>query len=473
MKKLITYILAIGLLLAPANVLALTETPTSGTQNSTTLLQQDIDNDPVVSAADVDLTRGTTYGVLDGVTQTAIRGWAWNSGTPNTAINVHIYIKKDGVTQLLKSVTAGNYRPDLYNAGYGNGYHGFNYAINWKTYTPGQYQVYAYGINGSTNPMLASSPRSFTVRAATGVVDSITYNGISGWAWKPDAPNAAINAHIYIRRANGEQVALYAPIASNYRADLYNAGYGNGNHGFYRAIDWESLPREILTVQVYAVDGSGYHPCIYNQTFDNRKSIYLFAETDYDGYERIHWLSSTVRQYCENIGTSEVNVYSHFADYHIIDAIYKSRFFLIHTHGNSNSVEYNIYNSEPHYLYSSDFNDYSDTYFSNTNCVTVMACSTASGGASNNNNLVNTLKNKGVQTVVGFKDEITSFYINFKIVDTEGSGLWGKTYIYYLSKGYSVEQAVILSKNAVKKGNNYYGFDTYYIAGNANQVIKH
>ncbi len=52
-------------------------------------------------------------------------GWAWDANLPNTPINVSIY---DGST-LLGTVAADGFRQDLLNAGIGNGYHGFGFAL--------------------------------------------------------------------------------------------------------------------------------------------------------------------------------------------------------------------------------------------------------------------------------------------------------------------------------------------------------
>src|SRR5579883_2486487 len=52
-----------------------------------------------------------------------IAGWAWDGSNPNSPVNVDIL---DG-TVLLATVAANQFRPDLLNAGLGNGYHAFNY----------------------------------------------------------------------------------------------------------------------------------------------------------------------------------------------------------------------------------------------------------------------------------------------------------------------------------------------------------
>ena len=105
--------------------------------------------------------------------------------------------------------------------------------------------------------------------AGPGSLDSVNSSRIAGWAWKPDAPNSSIQVHIYIRHANGDVITIYPVNAGNYRSDLESLGMGNGKHGYVYPINWSALPKENLTVEVYAVDGSGHHPRIYVGNYNN------------------------------------------------------------------------------------------------------------------------------------------------------------------------------------------------------------
>lgn len=199
-------------------------------------------------------------GWLDSVSTSKISGWAWRSDIPDTPIDVHIYVTNtSSEKQWFYPVTASTYRADLKNAGYGNGNHAFSSPINWLTFPAGTYQVDAYGI-GANNPSLSGSPKTYTVRNMTGNIEYLDENGIGGWAWKPDAPDASISIHIYVYKSDGTRVGFYVASASQPRSDLQSLGYGNGKHGFSYAIPWDTLPEENLSVIVYMVDGSGYHP---------------------------------------------------------------------------------------------------------------------------------------------------------------------------------------------------------------------
>lgn len=189
------------------------------------------------------------------------------------------------------------------------------------------------------------------------------------------------------------------------------------------------------------------------------------------------WMSNTVVQNVANIDGSQVIKLTDFTPSSTINAIRNSTFLLVNTHGYTNGsgieCENNgIYDS----LTISDLQGYSSNYFSGTKCVTLMSCDAGLGGSSNPNNFVNVLQSKGVQTVVGFKDEIWfSYYTDETINDNKSAGLWGKKYVDYLNQGYSVQEAVVKANEDVYKQSgrtNWWGFDSYYIKGNANQILK-
>ncbi|MBP3691979.1 MAG: hypothetical protein J6I80_01900, partial [Clostridia bacterium] len=197
MKKFLAILLTVSLILVPLNSYAQTQTEALQNQAVEQITQEE--SLSVQSTSSV-----APSGQLDEVSANKIGGWAWRSDAPNTPIDVHLYIRKTTeTTSSIVGVTANGYRSDLASAGMGTGHHAFSYPVDWSTNVPGEYKVVAIAIGGNgVNAELVNSPKYFTVREATGIVDVISSSRITGWAWKPDAPNKSIQVHIYIRRAN-------------------------------------------------------------------------------------------------------------------------------------------------------------------------------------------------------------------------------------------------------------------------------
>ena len=101
-------------------------------------------------------------GCLDFVDSSLIEGWAWRSSSPNSSTIVMIILKN--VTtgkEYGATITAGIYREDLKNSGFGNGKHGFSYDINWTLYPQGTYTVSVYAFTETIDYELVNSPKSY------------------------------------------------------------------------------------------------------------------------------------------------------------------------------------------------------------------------------------------------------------------------------------------------------------------------
>ncbi len=487
MKKLIAFILVACLFVTPFCASAQNDTSTHVSEAEPQIEQSNEDETAEKPSASVaSAANGVTTGWLDAVTVNLLGGWAWNSALPNTPLDVHIYFnREDGTTYKQIAVTAGNYRSDLAEAGYGNGYHSFAYPMSWLTYTPRQYTIKAYGLDHVTNPQLSGCPKYYTVEAPVITVEKFDYEGIGGWAWKEDAPNDPIQVHTYTRRLNGETVDMRIVHANLFRQDLLNTGKGNGYHAFHELINYNAYPHEILNVEMYLVDGSGYNASVFSQNIDNRKEMYLMGQNntiDSDPNRRIDfstWMDDELLQNCRNIGTSRVIRTNNFDYTDVINGIRNSSFCLINAHGQRDYIQL-VKNGEYCYLNMYDLQDYSSDYFSDTKCVTLLACLTGQYGENNEDNLACEFMRRGVKCVVAFKTEIQYHPITVNgqtVVDDNYSlGLWGKTYTQKLSEGKTVRQAVQNANQAVflaSDETSYEGYDSVCVLGNGGLVIKH
>ncbi len=112
-----------------------------------------------------ELTSPVFQGNFDAVNCQTISGWAWDKNQPNIPVNVDIYV--DG--KWVATITANQFRQDLLNAGIGNGYHGFSYAIpeSFKDGKPHSLSVTYWG----TVTDLGNSPRPFMISPAPVIID--------------------------------------------------------------------------------------------------------------------------------------------------------------------------------------------------------------------------------------------------------------------------------------------------------------
>lgn len=182
MKKLISIILLVlftfiysSVLFIPQQIIAVTSDTIMHTRKTNEYLNENevksndvfttySTNEQYLDSGSVMATNSTLAdGWLDSVTSTHISGWAWQSDIPNTPIQIHIYLQNlTTQQQVVYFATAGDYRSDLASAGYGNGYHGFNYSIDWSRLPYGVYTVNVYAIStNGINPLLQGCPRNY------------------------------------------------------------------------------------------------------------------------------------------------------------------------------------------------------------------------------------------------------------------------------------------------------------------------
>ena len=97
------------------------------------------------------------------------------------------------------------------------------------------------------------------------VVDAANETGISGWMWDMVSDDK-YELHLYV--GEGSNRIGYSGIMANiYRADLENAGIGNGSHGF----NWDhnlfaDFGAGEQHYDLYAITPDGTNPCIYQGT---------------------------------------------------------------------------------------------------------------------------------------------------------------------------------------------------------------
>ncbi|WP_128546998.1 PA14 domain-containing protein [Larkinella soli] len=183
---------------------------------------------------------GNFEGHLDGADCGSIGGWVYDRDQPHIPLMVELLVNG----QVVASQWAGNFRQDLLNAGKGDGRHGFGFetpaAIKTGQPVSVSVRVAASGYSligspktvtcaGSAPPPTSSSPAPANPSggAYEGFLDGADCGSIGGWVYDRHQPDAPLTVEVL---ANGQVVATVP--AATYRADLQNAGKGNGRHGF-------------------------------------------------------------------------------------------------------------------------------------------------------------------------------------------------------------------------------------------------
>ncbi|MBE6729066.1 MAG: hypothetical protein E7568_02395 [Ruminococcaceae bacterium] len=142
-------------------------------------------------------TPSTPTGSLQTVNKSYIRGWAWRSDLPNNSINVNIKIFR-GSSQLTSvTISADDYSSDLYNTGYGNGYHEFTYYYDLTTMPNCRLTIYAYAISASGDYIqLSNSPIEYYVdNSVTVYCPLVSQPPNSNWCWAACAEMLGKNAN--------------------------------------------------------------------------------------------------------------------------------------------------------------------------------------------------------------------------------------------------------------------------------------
>jgi len=188
-------------------------------------------------------------GRLDRADRKAIIGWALDPFSPQT--RVALAVKANG--EVIGRVVADQHRPDLEQAGKGDGRCSFRF-IGLKMLAPDvEYRIEVCResddrpLPGSPivlpatmpstmiaaprpEPQVASHappPSQETVGALAGSLDSVSRQRVTGWAQDPDHPDRRVGLAVSI---DGRVVGRL--LADRFRADLQAAGIGDGNHAF-------------------------------------------------------------------------------------------------------------------------------------------------------------------------------------------------------------------------------------------------
>ena len=166
--------------------------------------------------------------------------WCWSPAEPALRREVGVWVDGAEVARAL----CDQPRPDLLGAGVGDGAHGMELALPDTVVEPGRsvtvmLRDVATGRQiGATLAVTWGAPQQDAPqRALHGNLDRVTRDGwVSGWCWYPDDPDAPVDLTILV-----DNEAVGSTRAGTFRADLKEAGIGDGSHGFAFALPWSAL----------------------------------------------------------------------------------------------------------------------------------------------------------------------------------------------------------------------------------------
>jgi|GEM_PF-1859076 len=161
-------------------------------------------------------------GFNDGAGCGTIQGWAWDTNSPGSTVNIDLY---DGNT-FIATTAANMYREDLLNV-LGSPNHGFSF-LTPASLKNGAVHTINLKFSG-TNTLLSNTGRTIQCSQPAslwGRHDGQGCNAIEGWAWDANDPNGTVNVDIY------DGSTLISTVAATlYRQDLADV-FGSPYHGF-------------------------------------------------------------------------------------------------------------------------------------------------------------------------------------------------------------------------------------------------
>lgn len=206
----------------------------------------------------VDMRAAMLRGALDRVDPDGtVEGWCWSAQEPFRRRWVAVLVDQTEALRLL----CDSPRPDLQEAGIGDGSHAFRATLSPRITVSGQSSAVelrdvATGlvVGGRVQVVWEAptvAPLSDRPRLA-GNIDRVTRDGwVAGWCWYPDHPERRAELDILI---DGQVVGTVT--AAAFRPDLKDAGIGDGEHGFAFAIPYGALEgRCAVTVAVQESGG--------------------------------------------------------------------------------------------------------------------------------------------------------------------------------------------------------------------------
>lgn len=161
----------------------------------------------------------TFEGILEQVGGGWAAGWVWMPAEPERRLTVEIV--QNG--QAVAAGVARLHRGDVAASGRGDGLYGFSIALTGDESGP----IHARIANTEFQLPTAAVAADATLAPSRGAVDQAFGLTVKGWCWAPADPRRVLSVTALL---DGQPIGTAQ--AGEFRADLVNAGIGDGRHAF-------------------------------------------------------------------------------------------------------------------------------------------------------------------------------------------------------------------------------------------------
>ena len=184
----------------------------------------------------------TFEGVLERVGGGWAAGWVWMPAEPQRRLTVEIVQNGQAVAAGVARLSRG----DVAASGRGDGFHGFSIALTGDESGP----MHARIANTEFQLPTATAETDAILAPSHGAVDQAFGLTVKGWCWAPADPKRTLSVTALL---DGQPIATAQ--ADEFRADLANAGIGDGRHAFVLHLPLTLADGQTHSITLQAEDG--------------------------------------------------------------------------------------------------------------------------------------------------------------------------------------------------------------------------
>ena len=176
-----------------------------------------------------DIVNNAITGHIDSVIDGVISGWMYSFNRPSLRHLLAVYYNG----AVVASTVADRFRPDLLQAGVGDGIHGFAAELPSHLLPIDGAELVVTCVETATTlrPDQMTIISNSDPTKVRGCIDDVEDGVIWGWAYSPENPESCVEIEIII-----DEAVVWRGVADQFRSDLFAEKIGNGCHAFSAAL---------------------------------------------------------------------------------------------------------------------------------------------------------------------------------------------------------------------------------------------